>query len=161
MKKLGLILTIALVLAGALVISDNASGPSNPAKIAYLDLQKVLQSTKEWQDLNKNYQEDFAFYQKQLDNLTKEYQDMVKSGASSQELATKQQEILTKKAQYEQTLQQTYNSKTQVILDQIKKRIEDYATFLDYDLVLSNDSVVYGKGTYDITDMVIEYLKGF
>ena len=121
----------------------------------------MLQSTKEWQDLNKSYQEDFAFYQKQLDNLTKEYQDMVKSGASSQELATKQQEILTKKAQYEQTLQQTYNSKTQVILDQIRKRIEDYATFLDYDLVLSNDSVVYGKGTYDITDMVIEYLKGF
>lgn len=123
MKKLGLILTIALVLVGALVISDNASGPSNPAKIAYLDLQKVLQSTKEWQDLNKNYQEDFAFYQKQLDNLTKEYQDMVKSGASSQELATKQQEILTKKAQYEQTLQQTYNSKTQVILDQIKREL--------------------------------------
>ncbi|OAA30026.1 molecular chaperone Skp [Kosmotoga arenicorallina S304] len=161
MKKLGLILTIVLVLVGALVISDNASGPANPAKIVYLDIQKVLESTEEWQDLNKSYQEDFAFYQKQLDNLTKEYQDMVKSGASSTALATKQQEILTKKAQYEQTLQQTYNSKTQVILDQIKKRIEDYASFYDYDLILSKDSVVYGNGTYDITDMVIEYLKGF
>ncbi len=101
------------------------------------------------------------FYQGQLDSLSKEYQDLAASGASQESLAVKQQEILTKKTQYEQTLEATYNAKLQVIMEQVNKRIKDYSTFIGIDMVISSEVVVYGAPAYDVTDAIIEYMKGF
>ncbi|MEA2065688.1 MAG: OmpH family outer membrane protein [Thermotogota bacterium] len=160
MKKLIPVLTLILLLT-AVVISENSSSPNNPAKIAYVDMQRVLESTKDWKELNQSYQEDLQFYQKQLDELSQELQQMQQEGATQSELAEKQNELLSKKAQYEQTIQSTYNEKTQIIIERLQKRMKNYAEFTEYDLIITKEAVVYGKGTYDITNLVIEYLKGF
>jgi len=86
---------------------------------------------------------------------------LVNSGATSDEINAKQQEILSKKSQYEQTLENNYNNKLAVILETINKRIKDYAEFNGIDMVINKDVLLYGNGTYDITDMIISYLKGF
>jgi outer membrane protein len=134
---------------GAIVVSEGGAGPSEPAKIAFANMQKVLEATKDWVTLNIDYQKDTKFYQGQLDTL------------SQDALLQKQQEILTKKSQYEQTLETTYNAKLQVIMEQVNKRIKDYATFVGIDMVLSSEVVVYGSSAYDVTDAIIEYMKGF
>jgi outer membrane protein len=146
---------------GAIVVSESGAGPSEPAKIAFADMQKVLEATKDWVTLNTDYQKDTQFYQSQLDSLSKEYQDLANSGAGQDALLRKQQEILAKKSQYEQTLETTYNAKLQVIMEQVNKRIKDYATFIGIDMVISSEIVVYGSAAYDITDSIIEYMKGF
>ena len=163
MKKVQVILLVFILVAviGVISISESSNGPSTPANIAFVDNQKILESTKNWQNLNNNYQEDVQFYQIQLDNLSQEYQALVNSGATEQEIITKQQEILAKKAQYEETLESNYNNKLQVILETINKRIKDYSEFNGIDIVINGDVLVYGNGTYDITDMIISYLKGF
>jgi len=155
------LLVIMIAAVGVVVVSEGGAGPSNPAKIAFANMQKVLESTKDWNTLNIDYQKDTQFYQTQLDNLSKEYQDLANSGASQEALLVKQQEILTKKAQYEQTLENTYNAKLQVILEQVNRRIRDYSTFIGIDMVLTNEVVVYGAPAFDITDAIIEYMKGF
>ena len=159
MKFILIVIMVAAV--GAIVVSESSAGPSNPAKIAFADMQKVLESTRDWVTLNTDYQKDTQFYQGQLDSLSREYQDLANSGASQEALLQKQQEILTKKSQYEQTLETTYNAKLQVILEQVNKRIKDYATFIGIDMVISSEIVVYGSAAYDITDAIIEYMKGF
>jgi outer membrane protein len=159
MKFILIVIMVAAV--GAIVVSESSAGPSNPAKIAFADMQKVLESTRDWVTLNTDYQKDTQFYQGQLDSLSREYQDLANSGASQEALLQKQQEILTKKSQYEQTLETTYNAKLQVILEQVNKRIRDYATFIGIDMVISDEIVVYGSSAYNITDAIIEYMKGF
>ncbi len=163
MKKVQVILLMVIFVAvvGVVSISESSSGPSTPANIAFVDNQKVLESTKEWQNLNANYEEDVQFYQMQLDNLSKEYETLVNSGATNEAITAKQQEILSKKSQYEQTLENNYNNKLAVILETINKRIKDYAEFNGIDMVINKDVLLYGNGTYDITDMIISYLKGF
>lgn len=161
-KTLQTILLIIMVGAvGVIVVSESGVGPSEPAKIAYADMQKVLEATRDWVTLNTDYQKDTKFYQGQLDSLSKEYQDLASSGASQESLTQKQQEILAKKAQYEQTLENTYNAKLQVIMEQVNKRIKDYATFIGIDMVITSEVVVYGAATFNITDAIIEYMKGF
>jgi len=159
MKFILIVIMVAAV--GAIVVSESSAGPSNPAKIAFADMQKVLESTRDWVTLNTDYQKDTQFYQGQLDSLSREYQDLANSGASQEALLQKQQEILTKKSQYEQTLETTYNAKLQVIMEQVNKRIRDYATFIGIDMVISDEIVVYGSSAYNITDAIIEYMKGF
>ncbi|PNS39260.1 OmpH family outer membrane protein [Mesotoga sp. B105.6.4] len=159
MKFILIVIMVAAV--GVIVVSESSAGPSNPAKIAFADMQKVLESTRDWVTLNTDYQKDTQFYQGQLDSLSREYQDLANSGASQEALLQKQQEILTKKSQYEQTLETTYNAKLQVILEQVNKRIRDYATFIGIDMVISDEIVVYGSSAYNITDAIIEYMKGF
>jgi len=161
-RSLRFILIVIMVSAvGAIVVSEGGAGPSEPAKIAFANMQKVLEATKDWVTLNIDYQKDTEFYQGQLDTLSQEYQDLANSGASQDALLQKQQEILTKKSQYEQTLETTYNAKLQVIMEQVNKRIKDYATFVGIDMVLSSEVVVYGSSAYDVTDAIIEYMKGF
>jgi len=159
MKFILIVIMVAAV--GAIVVSESSAGPSNPAKIAFADMQKVLESTRDCYIEYTDYQKDTQFYQGQLDSLSREYQDLANSGASQEALLQKQQEILTKKSQYEQTLETTYNAKLQVILEQVNKRIRDYATFIGIDMVISDEIVVYGSSAYNITDAIIEYMKGF
>ncbi|HCO70452.1 MAG TPA: molecular chaperone Skp, partial [Mesotoga infera] len=114
-RSLKFLLVVIMVSAvGAIVVSESGAGPSEPAKIAFADMQKVLEATKDWVTLNTDYQKDTQFYQSQLDSLSKEYQDLANSGAGQDALLRKQQEILAKKSQYEQTLETTYNAKLQV-----------------------------------------------
>lgn len=161
-KTLQVVFMVVMIAAvGVVVVSEGGAGPSDPARIAFADMQKVLEATKDWNTLNTDYQKDMQFYQAQLDSLSKEYQDLVASGASQESLAVKQQEILTKKSQYEQTLETTYNAKLQVIMEQVNKRIRDYSTFIGIDMVISSEVVVYGAPAYDVTDAIIEYMKGF
>ena len=156
-----IVLAAMVTLISVVAISESTQDASNPARVAYVDIQKVLQSTKDFTDLNSRLQEDTAFYQTQLDNLTTEFKSLQEAGASAEELSTRQDELLSKKTQYEQTLQNTYNAKLQIILESISKRIKDYSTFNGYDMIVNKEDVVYGNSAYDLTDKIIEYLKVF
>lgn len=161
-KTVTVVVLVAIVtLLSVVAISENTEDATNPAKVAYVDIQKIMQSTKEVTELNSRLQEDTVFYQTQLDNLSTELKALQEAGANEEELKTRQEELLAKKTQYEQTLENTYNAKLQIILESIGKRIKDYATFNGYDMIMNKEAVVYGNSTYDITDSIIEYMKGF
>ena len=46
-------------------------------------------------------------------------------------------------------------------MEQVNKRIKDYANLSGIDMVLSSEVVVDGSSAYDVTDAIIEYMKVF
>ncbi len=160
-KFLPVLLVVAAVFLVAVVtISENSSGTQNPPTMGYVDMEKVLASNTDWINLNKEYEADLRFYQRELDSMVADYQKLVQAGRTA-EAERKQHEIIAKRDQFELALTSTYNEKTQIIIMRVTRRISDYAEFMGLDMILTSDALVYGKGTYNITDQVIEYLKEF
>lgn len=151
------VLLAALVLVMALFLLYGATQQN--AKIVFIDVNKVSQEYPKMIELNERYKADFQYYQGKLNDLMKEYETLQKSGASQAELEKKQADILARKQQYEQLLQNEYQSKMQQVLDEIAKKIENFAKMMGYDYILSKQSIVYGDDAYDITDQLIKYLK--
>ncbi len=129
------------------------------SKIVFIDVNRVSQEYPKMVELNERYKADFQYYQGKLNELMKEYETLQKSGASQAELEKKQSEILARKQQYEQLLQNEYQSRMQQVLAEIEKKIDTFAKMMGYDYILSKQSIVYGDDAYDITDQLIKYLK--
>lgn len=151
------VLLATLVLVMVLFLLYGATQQN--AKIVFIDVNKVSQEYPKMIELNERYKADFQYYQGKLNDLMKEYETLQKSGASQAELEKKQADILARKQQYEQLLQNEYQSKMQQVLDEIAKKIENFAKMMGYDYILSKQSIVYGDDAYDITDQLIKYLK--
>ncbi|MFN3282622.1 MAG: OmpH family outer membrane protein [Pseudothermotoga sp.] len=156
MKNTTVLLAI-LVLVMMLFLLYGATQQNS--KIVFIDVNRVSQEYPKMVELNERYKTDFQYYQGKLNELMKEYETLQKSGASQAELEKKQAEILARKQQYEQLLQNEYQSKMQQVLDEIEKKIETFAKMMGYDYILSKQSIVYGDDAYDITDQLIKYMK--
>lgn len=156
MKNTTVLLAI-LVLVMMLFLLYGATQQNS--KIVFIDVNRVSQEYPKMVELNKRYMADFQYYQGKLNELMKEYETLQKSGASQAELEKKQSEILARKQQYEQLLQNEYQSKMQQVLDEIEKKIETFAKMMGYDYILSKQSIIYGDDAYDITDQLIKYMK--
>ncbi len=155
-----LLVVVAVAIVAVVTISENSAGTQNPPTVGFVDMEKILASNTDWVNLNKEYEADLRFYQRELDNMVADYQRLVQEGRTT-EAERKQQEILSKRDQFEMALASTYNEKTEIIITRITRRISDYAEFMGIDLILTADALVYGKGTYDITDYIVDYLKEF
>ncbi|MFN4190252.1 MAG: OmpH family outer membrane protein [Pseudothermotoga sp.] len=156
MKNTTVLLAI-LVLVMMLFLLYGATQQNS--KIVFIDVNRVSQEYPKMVELNERYKTDFQYYQGKLNELMKEYETLQKSGASQAELEKKQSEILARKQQYEQLLQNEYQSKMQQVLNEIEKKIETFAKMMGYDYILSKQSIVYGDDAYDITDQLIKYMK--
>ena len=156
-----IILVVILMILAVVAISENTPGAVGPAKVAYVDIDRLLASTKSWIDFTTNMQTDREFYQNQLDSMSQEYNEMKAAGVSEVDLKVKEKEIFDKKASFESTLNSTYSTKRDVITSNINNRIKDFAIFNGYDLVITKNAVIYGKNVYDVTGSLIDYMKGF
>lgn len=156
MKNTTVLLAI-LVLVMMLFLLYGATQQNS--KIVFIDVNRISQEYPKMVELNERYKTDFQYYQGKLNELMKEYETLQKSGASQAELEKKQSEILARKQQYEQLLQNEYQSKMQQVLNEIEKKIETFAKMMGYDYILSKQSIVYGDDAYDITDQLIKYMK--
>ncbi len=156
MKNTTVLLAI-LVLVMMLFLLYGATQQNS--KIVFIDVNRVSQEYPKMVELNERYKADFQYYQGKLNELMKEYETLQKSGASQAELEKKQSEILARKQQYEQLLQNEYQSRMQQVLAEIEKKIDTFAKMMGYDYILSKQSIVYGDDAYDITDQLIKYLK--
>jgi len=158
MKKLGMLsIAIGLLLSFVLLFagSDSAQGP----KLAYIDSTKVLQSYDKWINLQTKYQEDYQFYAKKLNELAAEINQLKESGASQEEINAKTQEYVKKQQQYNQLLNDEYQTKFSEIEQEILAKIQEFAEIMGYDFVFNSKSMSYGSPEYDITAKFIEYLK--
>lgn len=158
MRKLVVPLVLLGVLAAVIVLSQNSSTPT--LRIAYVDLEKVTESYYKWQELNEKYKRDYSFYQSKLKEMEDELKRLQERGASQAEIQKKQEEILARKTEYENVLRNEYQPKIQEVINEVVKKISEYASVMRYNLVLIKQNVVlYGDPALDITQQVIAYIN--
>ncbi|MCD6550634.1 OmpH family outer membrane protein [Thermotoga sp.] len=157
MKKLFLPFVLVGVLLATFLISQSSTDSS--LRIAYVDIERATESYQKWKDLNEKYRRDYSFYQSKLKEMEDELKKMQDEGRPQNEIQAKQREILAKKAEYENLLKSEYQPKIQEIMNEVVKKIQEYASVMGYDLVLTKQVVVYGNPTFDITEQVIAYIN--
>ena len=157
MKKLFLPFVLVGVLLATFLISQSSTDSS--LRIAYVDIERATESYQKWKDLNEKYRRDYSFYQNKLKEMEDELKEMQDEGRPQNEIQAKQREILAKKAEYENLLKSEYQPKIQEIMNEVVKKIQEYASVMGYDLVLTKQVVVYGNPTFDITEQVIAYIN--
>lgn len=158
MKKLGM-LSIALGLLFSFVLLFAGSDSAQFPKLAYIDSTKVLQSYDKWINLQAKYQEDVQFYAKKLNELASEIQKLKESGASQEEIDAKTREYVQKQQQYNQILNDEYQTKFSEIEQEILTKIAQFAEIMGYDFVFNSKSMSYGSPEYDVTAKFIEFLN--
>ncbi len=158
MRKLVVPLVLLGVLAAVIVLSQNSSTPT--LRIAYVDLEKATESYYKWQELNEKYKRDYSFYQSKLKEMEDELKRLQERGASQAEIQKKREEILARKTEYENILRNEYQPKIQEVINEVVKKISEYASVMRYNLVLIKQNVVlYGDPALDITQQVIAYIN--
>ncbi|PLV56091.1 OmpH family outer membrane protein [Thermotoga sp. SG1] len=156
MKKLFLPFVLVGVLLATLLVSQSSTGS---LRVAYVDIEKATENYQKWKDLNEKYRRDYSFYQNKLKEMESELKKMQEEGRSQEEIQAKQKEILAKKTEYENLLKSEYQPKIQEIMNEVVKKIQEYASVMGYDLVFTNQVVVYGNPALDITEQVIAYIN--
>jgi len=150
---------VVLLLGSFLGSQQEQPSMERQPKIAYVSIQKAVESYAEWKKLNERYMKDYQFYQQKLSELEDEWKKLKESGASSDVLRQKEQEILTKKQQYEQTLQQEYGQKSQEVIKAVAGKAADFARTMGYDILLNEQGALYVDPAFDVTDAFIAYLN--
>nr|WP_239525453.1 OmpH family outer membrane protein [Marinitoga litoralis] len=140
-------------------ISEESKETGKNLKIAFVQMEKVTQSYYKWVDLQEKYQNDLAYYQNKINKMQEDYQNLKNSGASQEELAQKQQELQTRINEYQKAIQEEYSQKTNLLLEEVKNKVIEYAQANGYNLVLYEPSVLYADDLVDITPQIIELLK--
>lgn len=153
------LLVLGVVILGSMAISEKTPGSYNSPKIAYVDMDMLLRSNREWIEFNKNMQSDREFYQRQLNNMSREYNEMKEAGVSEGILKEKEQEIYERKSDFEETLNSTYTTKYEIIAGRINKHLKNFAAYNGYDVIITSSAVIYGTVGYDITAALIAYIE--
>ena len=160
MKKLLYIICISVVYlicsinqATADTLNDNSY--ETQQKIAVMDIQRVVMSSKKLKNLNSMRDKQISELRKMADEaneeINRENREDVKKKISEKHLAT----INTKKEEFDKI----YAQKIQELDRQINSHIASVAKEKHIDVVITKNSVVYGD-LYDITDLVIHKLNG-
>ncbi|HNY38709.1 MAG TPA: OmpH family outer membrane protein [Petrotogaceae bacterium] len=154
MKKT-LLFSLAAILVVFAVISFATANNTQPVKIAFVDIEKVTESSIKWKDMEDKYKNDLQYYQSKIDKDQADLKKLQDSKAATDVLQKKYQDIQTKAQEYMTALQNEYTAKTNALLTEIKTKITEYAQTNGYDLVLFEQSVVYASKNVDITESVI------
>ena len=154
MKKT-LLFSLAAILVVFAVISFATANNTQTVKIAFVDIEKVTESSIKWKDMEDKYKNDLQYYQSKIDKDQADLKKLQDSKAATDVLQKKYQDIQTKAQEYMTALQNEYTAKTNALLTEIKTKITEYAQTNGYDLVLFEQSVVYASKNVDITESVI------
>jgi outer membrane protein len=157
--KKTLLFSLAAILVVFAVISFATANNTQPVKIAFVDIEKVTESSIKWKDMEDKYKNDLQYYQSKIDKDQADLKKLQDSKAATDVLQKKYQDIQTKAQEYMTALQNEYTAKTNALLTEIKTKITEYAQTNGYDLVLFEQSVVYASKNVDITESVINLVN--
>lgn len=176
------VLALALLVASPLVAQKPAAKPAQSAaasgaKVAFVNAQKILQSTPGWTTAEQTFQKESEGYRTELQRLQAtldsaasdfEQQSVVLSPTQRQ---AKRQELEAKRQQLEtraQELQQKAGTRQRELLEPLQGRVNTviesvraeggYAMI--FDVSAPGSGVVAADRALDLTDRVIERLKG-
>jgi outer membrane protein len=150
MVVLGVIMIIALL--------GFSQGTTN-MKIGFVNLEKTVQSYYKWQDLQSQYQSDVQYYQNKINEMENQFNQLQQSGATNEELQQNYLKLQTTINQYQQTLQNDYQSKIDSVVSEVAQKITQYAQANDYDFIIYESAVIYVKDSLDLTDVIISYIN--
>ncbi len=136
-------------------------------KIAIVDLQKVLQGTRQGKAARRKMERSAAAKQKKLDKMQKDLEGKVKAAAklSGPERAKAEQRLQQSYVEMQQmafSLQQDLSAQESKLLSEMYRKIQAIVAKIarkrGIDLVLVRDpgTVVFAKDAYDITRDIIE-----
>ena len=153
-----------------LILSFNSVSAEN--KIAYLDMQRVLNQSKVGISINKKltkmHKENIDNFKKMEIQLKKQEQDIIskKNILEKAELEKKLNELRKKSNDYRVERKKKIDSLskkridvTNNILKQLQPILTEYSDSESISLIVDKKSIVIGKTELDITDKIIELLN--
>ncbi|ALO34333.1 hypothetical protein CMT41_05995 [Colwellia sp. MT41] len=141
-------------------------------KIAVVNFQEIMskipQTAALMQSLEAEFKDDKAIIT-QLEKDIKYYREKLKRDGSLMSVKEKEelevkikslfQEYQVKGKALQQKATQRQNQETNKIIALVRKAVDNIAAKQDYDLVLSQQAVVYSKPNASITDLVVEHVS--
>ena len=163
MKRVGgFLIAILLSLGTVTAFADEA-------KIAVVDLQKIMQTSSQMKTIQQKLEKDFKPRRDKLvameDDLKKDMEKFkrdsaIMSQSQKKELEKKivvtQQRFEREGQQYQQELSTAHNEAMEELYTKIRKAISKVAEAGKYDLVLQKDAAPFSTTKLDITDQVIK-----
>lgn len=161
---------IAVIILGLLVVAMFIFVFTKNEKIAYIDTSKLMENSKEIQSLKKKGEADAQAMKSNSDTLMMEFQEELKKyekdlaimskkekQLSTQLLETKRNQILQYQQAVKQKAQQEEQQKTQAVLVNINKRIEEYGKAKGYKVIFAttNGNIAYADEAINITDDIV------
>jgi outer membrane protein len=166
MKKLLVILSSVLLVAGSQAYAADATTPAQP-KIAVVNVQQVLLQSSKVAEVNTKLQDQFKPRQEKLAATQKSLQDeMDKFNKDSASMKPADRDALEKKLNdekagflkdagaFQKEVNAEQNKAMQSILGQLSGIISALAKRDSYTLVLDSQAVVYSADAADITKQV-------
>jgi outer membrane protein len=161
------VLTVIVIVLAIIVLTKSE-------KIAYIDTGKLLEQSKDMQNLKKQLEKDQVAVKGNIDTLTAEFQNELKKyekDQSKMSLKEKQlsQELLRSKQQqlmqYQQAIQQKVGGeeqkRTQEMLTGINVKIKEYGEKKGYKIIFatSGGNIAYGDKGVDITEDIVKLIN--
>ena len=168
MKKIIMLLAVSMMFAAT---GMKAYAADTPAKIGYIDLQKILLQSNEGKQAKIALEKQFASRKKELNQKKQELEDMQKSletqssMLSRDALAEKQADFLKKRdqflklvQQYDKELQEQDGDLTKSILLKLQDIITKIGRDGKYSVILekSQGGILYAPESEDLTDRVLK-----
>ena len=158
------------VAASGMLLASSAMAADQ--KIAVVNFQEIMgkipQTAALMQSLEAEFKDEKAIIT-QLEKDIKYYQEKLKRDGSLMSAKEKEeldvkikslfQEYQVKGKTLQQKATQRQNQETNKIIALVRQAVDNIAAKQDYDLVLSQQAVVYSKPGASITDLVVEHVS--
>lgn len=158
------------VAASGMLLASSAMAADQ--KIAVVNFQEIMgkipQTAALMQSLEAEFKDEKAIIT-QLEKDIKYYQEKLKRDGSLMSVKEKEeldvkikslfQEYQVKGKALQQKATQRQNQETNKIIALVRQAVDNIAAKQDYDLVLSQQAVVYSKPGASITDLVVEHVS--
>ena len=160
MKRKLLTLALFLALAIGMGINNNSFAQTQNIKIAYVNLNQVLASSKTIKDAESERVKQVQDMLKWYDTASIDIQKQ-KTEAEKEKLIKKYESQLIQK---KKNIKAAYAKKVGTVEKQLDKVISDKAKSMGYDLVIIKDTLLYKKSTLtvegqDITSEILPLVK--
>ncbi len=161
-----------LVILTAVVLTAAAFAQAQPVKIGYVDLERVLDASKERQTAESVFGKEAQEMQKQIEteykNLMTLNQQLQEQAAflSNEEGKKKQDELMEKQKAFNQMrnemsakLERRQAELMKPIIDKVKSVVNNIRKEKKYDFIFEKSAIISVDDSFDITDMVIERIN--
>ena len=169
MKFVKAIILVSVFLFGGIALAD--ADKTTGLKLALVDMNKALISTKAGQEADKQLQSEFKKKEKELETKKKDIETMVQNLKKQAMVISDEVRAQKEKALYKEQLkfqklvaesnvaiQKRELSLKEPILDKLSEVIEDIAKKEKYDMILqkADITILWAKPEYDLTDKVVK-----
>jgi len=177
MRKTVIRAMTVILLAGMIMGSLTSTGSAQQMKIGYVDVLRLKQEYKEYQQAEAQFEKQMSVWQAKADSMQQQMQDLADKLEKQNLMLTEQakndirQELLVKQNEYQLFLNEVmgpngeaasreYNL-SKPLIEKINTVIKLVALKGNYTYILDSTagSVLYADETYDITDKVIAELN--